>query len=175
MSLSQGRQYLAIPGPSVIPDRVLQAMNQPCPNIYEGDLIELTHSLIPDLKHVAQTKCNVAIYVANGHGAWEAAISNVLAPDDTVLVLATGRFCIGWGGMAENLSISRQFDVHPFNSISLEISFKFFDLLEANVMDAPSEAKAQALAKPIPDEAPTTNAFFPVSLKEGITGRPVTS
>ena len=42
-------------------------------------------------------------------------------------------------------------------------------------MDAPSEAKAQALAKPIPDEAPTTNAFFPVSLKEGITGRPVTS
>ena len=105
MSLSQGRQYLAIPGPSVIPDRVLQAMNQPCPNIYEGDLIELTHSLIPDLKHVAQTKCNVAIYVANGHGAWEAAISNVLAPDDTVLVLATGRFCIGWGGMAENLGV----------------------------------------------------------------------
>ena len=105
MSLSQGRQYLAIPGPSVIPDRVLQAMNQPCPNIYEGDLIELTDSLIPDLKHVAQTKCNVAIYVANGHGAWEAAISNVLAPDDTVLVLATGRFCIGWGGMAENLGV----------------------------------------------------------------------
>ena len=47
MSLSQGRSYLAIPGPSVMPERVLQAMHQPCPNIYEGGLIELTHSLIP--------------------------------------------------------------------------------------------------------------------------------
>ncbi|MDT2071109.1 MAG: alanine--glyoxylate aminotransferase family protein, partial [Planktomarina sp.] len=55
MSLSQGRSYLAIPGPSVMPERVLQAMHQPCPNIYEGGLIELTHSLIPDLKHVAGT------------------------------------------------------------------------------------------------------------------------
>ena len=89
MSLSQGRQYLAIPGPSVMPDRVLQAMHQPCPNIYEGGLVEMTHSLIPDLKYVAGTTGHAAIYVANGHGAWEAAISNVLAAGDTVLVLAT--------------------------------------------------------------------------------------
>jgi len=85
MSLSQGRSYLAIPGPSVMPERVLQAMHQPCPNIYEGGLIELTHSLIPDLKHVAGTAGQAAIYIANGHGAWEAAVSNVLAPGDTVL------------------------------------------------------------------------------------------
>jgi alanine-glyoxylate transaminase/serine-glyoxylate transaminase/serine-pyruvate transaminase len=38
-----------------MPERVLQAMHQPCPNIYEGGLIELTHSLIPDLKHVVGT------------------------------------------------------------------------------------------------------------------------
>ena len=73
------------------------------------------------------------------------------------------------------ISISRQFDTHPFKLISFEIFSKSFDLLEANVTDAPSEAKAQALAKPIPDEAPTTNAFFPVSLKEGISGRSITS
>jgi|TARA_B110000114_G_scaffold86084_1_gene90939 alanine-glyoxylate transaminase/serine-glyoxylate transaminase/serine-pyruvate transaminase len=122
MSLSQGRQYLAIPGPSVIPDRVLQAMNQPCPNIYDGDLIELTHSLAPDLKHVAQTKGNVAIYIANGHGAWEAAVSNVLAPDDTVLVLATGRFCIGWGEMAQNLGVNVEtLDFGTHDTINLEV------------------------------------------------------
>ena len=106
MSLSQGRQYLAIPGPSVIPDRVLQAMHQPCPNIYEGGLIDLTNSLVPDLKSVAGTSGNVAIYIANGHGAWEAAIANVLSDGDTVLVLATGRFCIGWGEMAQSLGIN---------------------------------------------------------------------
>ena len=105
MSLSQGRQYLAIPGPSVMPDRVLQAMHQPCPNIYEGGLVEMTHSLIPDLKYVAGTTGHAAIYVANGHGAWEAAISNVLAEGDTVLVLATGRFCVGWGEMASSLGV----------------------------------------------------------------------
>jgi alanine-glyoxylate transaminase/serine-glyoxylate transaminase/serine-pyruvate transaminase len=105
MSLSQGRQYLAIPGPSVMPDRVLQAMHQPCPNIYEGGLIEMTHSLIPDLKYVAGTMGNAVIYVANGHGAWEAAVSNILAAGDTVLVLATGRFCVGWGEMASSLGV----------------------------------------------------------------------
>lgn len=106
MSLANGRHYLAIPGPSVMPDRVLQAMHQPAPNIYEGGLIEMTESLIPDLKYVARTEGHVAIYIANGHGAWEGAVANVLAPGDTVLVLATGRFCIGWGEMASRIGVT---------------------------------------------------------------------
>ena len=103
MSLSNGRTYLAIPGPSVIPDAVLQAMHRASPNIYEGELHDLTRSLIPDLKAVAKTDHNVAIYIGNGHAAWEAALANVLSRGDTVLVLATGRFCIGWGEMAAGL------------------------------------------------------------------------
>ena len=101
MSLSNGRAYLAIPGPSVMPDAVLQAMHRPSPNIYEGELHELTESLVPDLKHIAMTESAVAIYIGNGHAAWEAALANVLSKGDTELVLATGRFCIGWGEMAE--------------------------------------------------------------------------
>lgn len=100
---ANGLPYLAIPGPSVMPDRVLRAMHRPAPNIYTGELHDVTRSLIPDLKAVAGTDHNVAIYIANGHGVWEAALSNVLGPDDTVLVLATGRFCVGWGEMAEGL------------------------------------------------------------------------
>ncbi|MEL6839500.1 MAG: aminotransferase class V-fold PLP-dependent enzyme [Pseudomonadota bacterium] len=103
MSLSNGRAYLAIPGPSVMPDAVLQAMHRASPNIYEGELHELTASLIPDLKKVAMTDHNVAIYIGNGHAAWEAALANVLSLGDTVLVLATGRFCIGWGEMAAGM------------------------------------------------------------------------
>ncbi len=103
MSLSQGRAYLAIPGPSVIPDAVLQAMHRASPNIYEGELHDLTDSLVPDLKAVAMTTNDVAIYIGNGHAAWEAALSNVLSKGDTVLVLATGRFCIGWGEMAAGM------------------------------------------------------------------------
>lgn len=103
MTLANGRSYLAIPGPSVMPDAVLQAMHRPAPNIYEGELIEMTESLLPDLKHVAGTQHDVAIYIANGHGAWEAALSNVIAPGDLVLVPATGRFGHGWAEMAQGV------------------------------------------------------------------------
>ncbi|MGV6839916.1 MAG: pyridoxal-phosphate-dependent aminotransferase family protein [Planktomarina sp.] len=105
MTLSQGRPYLAIPGPSVIPDRVLQAMHQPAPNIYTGALVDMTESLIPDLQTVAQTKGDVAIYIANGHGVWEAALANTLAPGDKVLALYTGRFCAGWAEVAQSLGV----------------------------------------------------------------------
>jgi alanine-glyoxylate transaminase/serine-glyoxylate transaminase/serine-pyruvate transaminase len=49
------------------------------------------------------TDQHVAIYIGNGHAAWEAALANVLSRGDTVLVLATGRFCIGWGEMAAGM------------------------------------------------------------------------
>ena len=68
----------------------------------KGELHELTASLIPDLQTVAQTEAKVAIYIANGHGAWEAAIANTLSPGDEVLTLATGRFAFGWAEIAEN-------------------------------------------------------------------------
>ena len=108
MSLSSGRSYLAIPGPSVIPDEVLRAMHRPSPNIYEGELIEITKSVIPDLKYVAKTAGNVAIYIANGHGAWEAALAKIVEAGDHVLVAATGRFAHGWAEMAHRLGVSSE-------------------------------------------------------------------
>lgn len=103
MSLAAGRSYLAIPGPSVLPDRVLAAMMRPAPNIYTGELVALTESLVPDLRAVARMQGSVAIYIANGHGAWEAALSNTVAPGDRVLVLSTGHFARGWGAMARQM------------------------------------------------------------------------
>lgn len=106
MALNFGRPQLSIPGPSVIPDRVLARMHQPSPNIYEGDLIGLTTSLFPDLQEVAQTRHTPVIYIANGHGAWEAALTNTLSRGDTVLILSTGSFANGWGEMAEELGVT---------------------------------------------------------------------
>ena len=106
--LSHGLAYLAIPGPSVMPERVLRAMHRAAPNIYRGGMIDLTASLIPDLRAVARTTGEVAIYIGNGHAAWEAALSNVLDPGDRVLVIATGRFGHGWAEMARGLGIEAQ-------------------------------------------------------------------
>ena len=106
MTVSSGQTYLAIPGPSVIPEEVLRSMHRAAPNIYEGDLIETTESLIPDLNYVAQSSGNVAIYIANGHGIWEAALSNIVAANDHILVVATGRFAHGWADMARKIGVN---------------------------------------------------------------------
>ena len=106
MSLAHGRAYLAIPGPSVMPEEVLRAMHRAAPNIYEGDLIEMTAGLIPDLRAVARTRQHATIYISNGHGAWEAALANTLHPGDRVLVPATGRFGHGWAEVAQGQGIA---------------------------------------------------------------------
>jgi alanine-glyoxylate transaminase/serine-glyoxylate transaminase/serine-pyruvate transaminase len=103
MSLRAGREFLAIPGPTVVPDAVLQAMHRPAVDIYSGSLVALTDSLLADLRKIFRTKGRAYIYIANGHGAWEAALTNVLCKGDTVLVLESGRFAIGWGEAASML------------------------------------------------------------------------
>lgn len=108
MSLSNGRHILAIPGPSVFPDQVLQAMHRPGPNIYAPEQWDLMSGIQSDLKKLARTSHHCAMYIANGHGAWEAALVNVLSAGDQVLVLATGRFAHGWSAMARSLGIETE-------------------------------------------------------------------
>ena len=101
MSVRNGREFLSIPGPTTVPDEVLRAMHRPAVDIYDGsDLEQTTESLLADLKRVFRTQGRVYIYSTNGHGAWEAAISNVLSPGNKVLVLESGRFAVSWGEMA---------------------------------------------------------------------------
>ena len=101
MTLANGVNYLAIPGPSVMPDRVLRAMHRAAPNIYHGELVDMVPDVVSRLKAVAHTNGHVAIYITNGHGAWEAAVANTLSPGDQVLVPATGRFAHGWADIAQ--------------------------------------------------------------------------
>ena len=100
MTVRAGREFLAIPGPTTIPDAVLQAMHRPALDIYSEQMINLTESLLRDLSKLFATRGKSYIYIANGHGAWEAVISNVLSRGDKVLVLESGRFAIGWGQAA---------------------------------------------------------------------------
>ncbi|WP_158971063.1 pyridoxal-phosphate-dependent aminotransferase family protein [Chachezhania sediminis] len=107
-TLAQGRDYLAIPGPSVMPDAVLNAMHRAAPNIYEGDLVEMTHGIVKDLRRVARTRHNAAIYICNGHGGWEAALTNVMGPGDKALSASVGYFGQGWAATAEAQGVNVQ-------------------------------------------------------------------
>lgn len=97
MTVRAGREFLAIPGPTTMPDEVLRAMHRPAIDIYSDQMINLTDSLLRDLSKLFATKGKSYIYIANGHGAWEGVLSNVLSHGDKVLVLESGRFAIGWG------------------------------------------------------------------------------
>jgi alanine-glyoxylate transaminase/serine-glyoxylate transaminase/serine-pyruvate transaminase len=105
MSVRNGREFLSIPGPTTVPDAVLNAMHRPAVDIYSGRLVELTAGLQADLKKIFRTDGSVYIYASNGHGAWEAAVTNVLSRGDKILVLESGRFAIGWGEMASLIGV----------------------------------------------------------------------
>ena len=106
MTVSNGREFLSIPGPTTVPDEILAAMHRPAVDIYGGELVGITDSCLSDLQKIFRTKGRTYIYIGNGHGAWEAALSNVLSAGDTVLVLESGRFAGGWGQMAEAMGVA---------------------------------------------------------------------
>src|SRR6201990_3389692 len=100
MTVRAGREFLALPGPTTMPDEVLRAMHRPALDIYSEEMVGMTDSLLRDLSKLFATRGRSYIYIANGHGAWEATLSNVLSRGDKVLVLESGRFAIGWGNTA---------------------------------------------------------------------------
>src|SRR6202047_3672326 len=100
MVVRAGREFLAIPGPTTMPDEVLRAMHRPALDLYSDQIVNMTDSLLRDLSGLFATEGRSYIYIANGHGAWEAVISNVLSRGDKILVLESGRFAIGWGKAA---------------------------------------------------------------------------
>ncbi len=106
MSKFFGRHHIAIPGPSIMPDRVIRAINRPAPDIYDPELAEMVYGVINDLKIIAGTSGYATIYICNGHGVWEGSIANLFSRGDKVLVLATGIFGSGWGGFAKALGIA---------------------------------------------------------------------
>ncbi len=105
MTIATGRSYLAIPGPTVIPDRVLTAMHRASPNIYEGEIVTLVDGIYRDLRRLVGTRHNAVVYIANGHGAWEAASSNILSRGQKVLLAATGQFSLLWADATRRLGI----------------------------------------------------------------------
>jgi alanine-glyoxylate transaminase/serine-glyoxylate transaminase/serine-pyruvate transaminase len=105
MTLRAGREFLAIPGPTTVPDEVLRAMHRPAVDIYAGPLLALTETLHRDIARVFRTLGHAYIYISNGHGAWEASLTNVLSRGDKILVLESGRFAVGWGEYARRMGV----------------------------------------------------------------------
>ena len=104
--LARGRHHMSIPGPSAMPERVIRAMMRDAPNIYEGELVEITREIFAGLRRVAQTEAGEAIiYIGNGHAGWEASLANTLSRGERILCLVSGRFGHGWADYARRLGL----------------------------------------------------------------------
>jgi alanine-glyoxylate transaminase/serine-glyoxylate transaminase/serine-pyruvate transaminase len=108
MTVKRGRNFLMTPGPTPIPERVLNAMHRQAVDFAGPEFQALARSCLEDIRPIFRTAGPVFVYTASGHGAWEAALSNTLSPGDHILVPETGNFSAGWKDMAEALGLQAE-------------------------------------------------------------------
>ena len=109
MTVTRGRHFLQIPGPTNVPERVLRAIARPTIDHRGPEFARLTHEVIDGLRQIFQTSGAVVVYPSSGTGAWEAALVNTLSPGDGVLMFETGHFATLWRNMAERLGLAVTF------------------------------------------------------------------
>ncbi len=104
MSRIPGRNFLFVPGPTNIPDRVQRAMMVAMEDHRSSKFPDLSSSVLEDLKKVYKTESGqVFVFPSSGTGAWEAALTNTLSPGDKVLASRFGQFSHLWIDMAQRL------------------------------------------------------------------------
>ena len=108
-----GTRFLHSPGPTNIPDAVLNAMHRQPMDHGDPRLEQVIAAIADNLMRLLQTKASdLYMYASNGHGAWEAAVENLIAPGQTVLIPGTGHFSESWAVQTE--AIGRRVIRTPF-------------------------------------------------------------
>jgi aspartate aminotransferase-like enzyme len=83
---------LRIPGPTPVPDGVLEAMSRPMINHRGPVFAKIIGEVTASLKRCFRTSDDVLTITSSGTGGLEAAVVNVLSPGDKVLALSVGFF-----------------------------------------------------------------------------------
>jgi aspartate aminotransferase-like enzyme len=89
-------KLLMIPGPSVVPSRVLRALSEPPIGHRTAEFRALLEEVTRGLKEVFRTQNDVFVLSSSGTGAMEAAVANTVNPGDRVLVVVIGHFGERW-------------------------------------------------------------------------------
>ena len=108
-SYHSGRQFVQIPGPTNVPERVLRAMARPTIDHRSPEFSRLGLEVLEGLKAVFQTSGRVIVFPSSGTGAWEAALVNTLSPGDKLLMFDIGQFAAGWREMATRFGFEVDF------------------------------------------------------------------
>jgi len=101
-----GRNFLFVPGPTNIPDRVLRAMVVSQEDHRSPDFPHITEQITQGLKRVFKTEHGTPfVFPSSGTGCWEAALTNTLSPGDRVLAARFGQFSHLWIDMCQRLGL----------------------------------------------------------------------
>ena len=103
-----GRHFLQIPGPTNVPGRVLQAIEQPTIDHRGPRFQQMVRDVLDRLPLIFRTDSPIIIFPSSGTGAWEAALVNTLSAGDKVLMYETGHFASLWCVLAERLGLDPQ-------------------------------------------------------------------
>jgi alanine-glyoxylate transaminase/serine-glyoxylate transaminase/serine-pyruvate transaminase len=88
-----GRPFLQIPGPALVPERVIRAMSQSLIDHRGPEFARLLKEVLAGLKKVFQTSTGeIVMNPGSGTGAWESCLVNTLSPGDRVLGCVNGHF-----------------------------------------------------------------------------------
>ncbi|MFI3121859.1 MAG: aminotransferase class V-fold PLP-dependent enzyme [Methylococcaceae bacterium] len=99
-----GRNHLYIPGPTNVPNEILNAMHVNMEDHRSPVFPKLLTHLLQDLKKIFKTETGQAfIFPATGTAGWEVALTNTLNPGDKVLIYRFGQFSHLWAEMAKRL------------------------------------------------------------------------
>ena len=104
-----GRHFLQVPGPTNIPDRVLQAMAFPAMDHRGPDFQNLSNSILKKIKLIFKSEDPVVIFPSAGTGAMEASLANTLSQGDKILMFETGHFATEWCQAARRYKLDVDF------------------------------------------------------------------
>src|SRR6185295_2369918 len=105
MPYSSGRQFVQLPGPTNVPERILRAMSRPTIDHRGPECGLWGLEVLEGMKEIFQTSGKVVIFPSSGSGAWEGALTNTLSPGDKVLMFEVGQFAALWIGVAAKLGL----------------------------------------------------------------------
>lgn len=110
--MEEKKSLIMLPGPTNLSDRVMRAMTKPIIGHRGPEFHALHESILDKLRYVFQTKNDVFVLTSSGTGGVYCAISNIVNPDDKVIIPVFGLFnqrmkekIVGCGGRALELPL----------------------------------------------------------------------
>jgi aspartate aminotransferase-like enzyme len=97
---------LRIPGPTPLPDEVMEAMNRNMISHRGAEFRALLRDVTERLKVCFQTESDVLVFPGAGTGGLEASIVNLFSPGDTLLSLTVGAFGDRYAEIAERFGLN---------------------------------------------------------------------